>query len=133
MLYNIYEAFLEESKREEKAIKSNMRVLLCHMLKCKYQNDYSNKLSWRASIKNSFRNIIDEFDEKHNEFSGALYKKFYLKNFNLNRCYELAVFDAADETGLYDSDFQKECPWTKEQLIDSKFIREFLSTYGRDA
>lgn len=120
---------LEESKREERVIKGQMRILLTHMLKAKYQPEYEDKSSWKASINNSHRAIIDEFKEKNGKFSGSLYKKFYGNNFNLDRCYKLARDDAIDETGLDNSVFPEKCEWSKEQLIDSDYIRQFVLKY----
>lgn len=129
---DIVEAFNEimnESRREEKAIKSAMRVLLCHMLKCKYQNNYSTKISWRTSIKNSYRDIIDEFKDIG---KGSLYKKFYMRDFNLELAYQLGRDDAIEETGLPESIFPEKCPWTREQLVDRQFIKDFVNQYGQD-
>lgn len=129
---DIIEAFnelLNESKREERAIKSAMRILICHMLKCKYQNDYPSKESWRNSIKNSHRDIVDEFKDIG---KGSLYKKFYMRDFNLDLAYQQGRDDAIDETGLSENIFPNKCEWTKEQLVDRVFIRNFIKQYGQD-
>lgn len=124
---------LNERRREERDIKSNLEILLTHMLKCKYQNEYSNKSSWRGSIRNAKNQIQYEFKENSDgTFKGSLYNIFYLKQLDLQKIYEKAVENAADETGLSFQDFPAECEWTKEQLIDDKFIHQFLNEWGQD-
>jgi hypothetical protein len=39
----------------------------------------------------------------------------------INDAYELARGDAADETGLPESDFPETCPWTYTQIVDMEF------------
>ena len=124
---------LNERRREEKDIKSQIQRLLLHMLKCKYQNDYQNKSSWRGSIRDASNMVQYEFiSRKDGTFKGSLYNNFYLKELDLQRLYEKAVEDAVDETGLSFKDFPVDCEWTKEQLVDDKFIREFIREWGQD-
>lgn len=124
---------LNERRREERDIKSHLEVLLTHMLKCKYQNNYENKSSWRGSIRNAKNQIQYEFKENSNgTFKGSLYSNFYLKQLDIQKIYEKAVENAADETGFSFQDFPVECEWTKEQLIDDKFIHQFLNEWGQD-
>lgn len=121
-----------ESRREERDIKSQVVRLLLHMLKCKYQNSYSNKESWRRSIRDASRQIRFEFKGNEGSFKGTLYHSFYLKRMSLQDLYEEAVEDAVDETKLPFDAFPAECEWTKEQLIDSKYIRDFIKEWGQD-
>ena len=124
-----YLDILDEAQSSKSAINSSMRVLLTHMLKCKYQNNYEHKSSWRASIKNSFENMYDQFPRIG---KGVLYKRFYLREMNLEGIYQQSRNNAAEETGLPLESFPEKCEWTREQLIDFNFITNFINTYGKD-
>ena len=102
------EALLNENQSQEKTIKNSLIILLMHMLKCKYQNDYPDKSSWRK------------------------YKKYYLRDVSLDKCYKMAVRKASEETRLKVSVFPSECEWTKRELIDQDYIFEFIDKYGQD-
>ena len=69
-----YLNILDEDRSSKSTINSYMIVLLTHMLKCKYQNNYENKASWRASIRNSYKGIVTQFTVVGR---GSLYKIFY--------------------------------------------------------
>lgn len=126
------EALLNEKQSQEKTIKNSLIILLMHMLKCKYQNDYPDKSSWRKSIIYSVDNITQEFKERHGEYTGAMYKKYYLRDVSLDKCYKMAVRKASEETRLKVSVFPSECEWTKRELIDQDYIFEFIDKYGQD-
>lgn len=117
---------LDEDNSSKSAIKNNLRILLIHMLKAKYQSEYENKNSWRNSILNSFQNITDEFPAIG---KGTLYKNFYMKILDLQDVYENARIKASEETDKPLSDFPTKCEWTKEQLIDKNFIYDFMNEY----
>lgn len=124
-----YLNILDEDRSSKSSINSYMIVLLTHMLKCKYQNGYEDKASWRASIRNSYKGIITQFPVVG---KGALYKIFYLKQMDLDRLYKLARIDAQSETNRPLDTFPKSCPWTREELISLEFINEFLDEYCQD-
>lgn len=129
---DIVEAFniaLNEDKQQERIVKSNLEVMIRHMLKCKYQNEYPTKSSWRDSIKNSFKDMVLEFKDIG---KGALYKNFYLRKLNLDYIYKLALKNAINETGKDKSCFPATCEWTKEQLTNIDFIYDFIDKYGQD-
>lgn len=125
----LYDLELLENQQSKSTIKSCLRVLLVHMLKCKYQPEYQDKKSWRNSIINSFEKIDDQFPKIG---KGALYRKFYLKELDLNRIYQQARIKASKETSKPLDVFPKTCEWTKEQLIDYTFINQFVDVYGID-
>ena len=120
---------INESKREEAAVQSHLRVLLQHMLKCQFQYDYPDKKSWRLSILQSHSSMLDEFIEIG---KGSLYKKFYMNKMPFTRIYQQARRLAATETGLPMSTFPIESPWSREQLIDENFVDDFIIEYGQD-
>jgi len=118
---------LLENNSQESSVRSYLRIMILHMLKCKYQNDYLDKHSWRNSIINSYSKFIDQFDAIG---KGSLYKTFYMKKLDLNSIYERALNEASFETGLSKSIFPSSCEWTKEQLVDEEFIYKFINKYG---
>lgn len=120
----IIENIIEESVSDKRAISSYTKRLVQHMLKCKYQNDYSNKRSWRNSISDSLSNLLFMM------MASKTLKKFYLKEMDFDLIYRRARKDAERETGL--GEFPKTCEWSKSQLIDEEFIDDFIDTYGKD-
>ena len=116
---------LEEDASQKRAISSNLRILLVHMLKATYQPEYENKNSWRNSILNSYNQIVDEFPD----FKGTIYRNFYLKNLDIEKIYQSAKIVASEKTGKSKNIFPVKCPWTKEQLVNPEFISEFMDTY----
>ena len=125
-IYDLYEAILEESKSEKRAIKSSLRVLLTHLLKLKYQQNYAGENSWIESIQNSHFNIKDQFKGVG---KGALYNSFYMKKLDLESIYKDARKKASLETGLPIKTFPEKCPWDKESLVDRDFIYDFINKY----
>lgn len=118
---------LDEGIREDKkAVASYLEVLLTHMLKCKYQNSYPNRSSWKASIKNSVKGMFKAFGSS---YKGVVYKRYYLRELDLDGVYADARDNAIEETGYPESIFPKKCPWTKEQLVDRGFIERFIKEY----
>lgn len=118
---------LEEGQSERSAIMNQLKRLLIHMLKCKYQNGYENKSSWRGSIIDAESSLLNCFIDVG---KGALYNVFYMRNMPFDRIYRDAVRKASFETHLPESVFPKKCEWTKEELTDEFFIDRFIEEYG---
>lgn len=116
---------LDEDNSAKRAVGSNLRVMLTHMLKCIYQPEYENKNSWKASIMNGYNGMTDEFPS----LKGTLYKNFYLEELDLEHIYTRARLNASGETGKSIDVFPEDCPWTKEQLVDPRFINDFIEKY----
>ena len=112
---------------QRSTIRNNMYIMLIHMLKAKYQPEYKNKSSWRGSIWNSYINMKNEFGTIG---KGSLYKRFYIKELDLNDVYLDAREYASEETGKPIETFPKKCEWTKEQLLNREFIKNFIDTYA---
>ena len=123
------ESYIIEGISDKRVIKSSLSVMLMHMLKLKYQNEYSNKISWINTIRTSFANLVDSFKGIG---KGTLYNLFYMRQLDLNEIYKRAVRDASFETGLPIESFPKTCEWTKEQLTDLDFIYDFIKEYSKD-
>lgn len=109
---------------EKKSIKSFLIVMIMHMLKLKYQNDFPAKKSWVDSIHSSYNSLYVQFKGIG---KGSLFNNFYMRQLNLDEIYKIAVRQASIETHLPLSAFPSKCEWTKEQLIDSDFIYNFIN------
>jgi Domain of unknown function DUF29 len=110
---NLLEEIEDMSKRERKSLKSNLVVILLHLLKWQYQLE-SRSGSWRGSIREHRRRINDDLKD-----SPSL--KPYLEEV-FAECYANARFQATDETGLPLETFPVDCPYTSEQSLDPDFL-----------
>lgn len=129
-MIKVLDMILYETRSEQRTVRSEVRRILLHMLKCKYQNEYPDKKSWRLSILSSYYDLLDAF--KGQIGKGSLYKKFYLKELSLDKVYHEAVDIAIQETKLDKSKFPEACEWNKAQLVNKEFIDNFIKTYGKD-
>lgn len=99
--------------RERKALRSQLTRLLMHLLKWQYQPEKPSN-SWSLSIRDA-RKQIKRLVRDAPSLNNHLTEKFDL-------CYQDAVEDAVDETGLPLETFPTECPYTVEQAIDREFL-----------
>lgn len=93
---------------QKRALQSFLIKFLLHKLKMKYQSHMHTR-SWDLSIKSSHGEIIQILKE-----NPSLKPKLpeILKN-----AYRTARLEAADETGLDEKVFPKECPWSIEEIL----------------
>ena len=109
---NLIEEVEDLGRGQKQALKSNLRVLLMHLLKWQYQPNRRTG-SWRGIITEHRTRIQDAFED-----SPSL-KNYYQKVFN--RCYEKSRMLAANETGLDISLFPVECLYSMEKVLDDEF------------
>ncbi len=114
-LKNLIEEVETLGRSEKNALKSNLRVLLMHLLKWQHQASKQTN-SWRGTIVEHRLRIQDALED-----SPSL-KNHYTQVFD--KAYEQARLKAAEETGLDISAFPAECPYTEEQVLDSEFLPE---------
>ncbi|MGB8701705.1 MAG: DUF29 domain-containing protein [Thermosynechococcaceae cyanobacterium] len=110
---NVIEEIEDMSRRERKSLKSNLVVILLHLLKWTYQPALRSG-SWRGSIREHRRRIKDDLQD-----SPSLLPYFQDV---LAECYGFAREQAADETGLPLETFPLNCPYLPEQLLDSQYL-----------
>jgi Domain of unknown function DUF29 len=108
---NLIDEIEDMSRRERKALKSNLIVVLLHLLKWEYQPEYRTG-SWRGSIREHRRRINEDLKD-----SPSLVP--YLEEV-WAECYEEARNQAADETGLPLEIFPLKSLYSTEQALDSK-------------
>ncbi|WP_026097473.1 DUF29 domain-containing protein [Baaleninema simplex] len=110
---NLCEELEGMARRERRSLKSNLVVLLLHLLKWQHQPQQRSG-SWKGSIVEHRRRIRDALQD-----SPSL--KGYLVQV-LDTCYEDAIEQACAETGLSAEVFPDRCPYTVEQIEERSFF-----------
>ncbi|MBE9010190.1 DUF29 domain-containing protein [Pseudanabaenaceae cyanobacterium LEGE 13415] len=107
---NLLDEIEDMGKRERLSLESNLVVVLLHLLKWKHQPQ-NRSGSWKGSIREHRRQILEAI-----KISPSL--KAY-PNEILAECYEEAVLQASDETGLPVETFPSECSYSIEQILEA--------------
>ncbi len=114
-LENLIEEIESLGKSEKRAIKSNLIVVILHLLKWQYQPQKRSN-SWKSSIR-EHRRRIQELLTDSPSLNNYLPEIF-------TACYVAAKKQASDETGLSIMFFPKECPFSLEESLDEDFLTE---------
>jgi hypothetical protein len=109
-ILHLAEEIEDLGKRERRALESRLGVLLGHLLKWRFQLDYSHRKSWRATI-NAQRRSINKLLAENPSLRPQL-PALIASAFADGR--DLVVA----ETPLDYSDLPEHCPWTAEQVLD---------------
>ena len=112
-LENLLEELESIGRSDKNALKSNLRVLLMHLLKYKYQPEKRTN-SWQYTIIEHRIRLEDAF-----KTSPSLYC-FFEDIFN--ESYQYARKLAAGETGLSIQIFPPESPFTTEEVLNPDFL-----------
>ncbi|WP_287602380.1 DUF29 domain-containing protein [Thiothrix sp.] len=115
-LANIVEELESMGASERNEFAHRLEILLMHLLKWRYQPDYPYRRSWMLTII-----------EQRKRIAARLRKSPSLKHHALEElvdAYDVAKVAAERETGLPESTFPVECPWTFGQVTDSDFMPE---------
>jgi Domain of unknown function DUF29 len=110
---NLIEEIEAMGRSERRRLKSNLIVLVLHLLKWQHQSDRRSG-SWKGSIVEHRRRIRDDLAD-----SPSL--KPYLEQV-LDDCYRDAVEQAAAETGLPSETFSELCPYSVMEILDTNFL-----------
>jgi Domain of unknown function DUF29 len=112
-LANLIEEIEAMARRDKKAIKSNLVVLLTHLLKHQFQPE-QRSTSWRGSVVEHRQRLRDDFEESPSlrPHAAAVFE----------RAYADARERASAEIGLPLRSFPKSSPYTLEQTLDPKFL-----------
>ncbi len=108
---NLIDEIESMGKRDRHRLKSNLIILLMHLLKWDYQQEKRSG-SWESTIIEHRRRIIDDLAD-----SPSL--KPYLLTI-LGSAYETARKRAKAETGLSLEKFPVDCPYSIEFLLDAE-------------
>jgi hypothetical protein len=110
---NLAEEIESMGRRDRRELENRLTVLLMHLLKWQMQPDQRSR-SWSATMREQRRQI-----EKLLRESPSL--RPFVAN-ALTRAYGDAREDAADETGLPESAFSAECPFTLDEVLSRSFL-----------
>lgn len=112
-----YENLAEEietlGRSDRRAIKSQLRLLLAHLLKWRYQPERRGA-SWEDTIFNARIAIADLLKESPS--LGAFTREA------IGETYPLSLRDAASETGLSKRALPDACPFTHDEVFDQDFL-----------
>ena len=114
-LANLAEEVEDMGKSEKRAVASNLRVVLMHLLKYQFQPEWRTN-SWRGTLIEHRKRLERAFED-----SPSLYR-YALED--LSRSYGDARELAAAETGLPIDIFPQECPYSLEETLNLDFLPE---------
>lgn len=112
---NLIEEIEDMGKSQKQAVRSNLIVLLMHLLKYQYQPEKQSG-SWKYTIREHRRPLIEAFEDSPSLLN-------YLAEV-FDKCYQNARKEAADETELSLNTFPNESPFTIEQTLEEDFLPE---------
>jgi hypothetical protein len=112
-LENLIDEIKSISISQQKALKSNLTVILWHLLKYLQEPEKQTR-SWELTLFEHRERIEEDLEN-----SPSL--KSFLTEDNLNKCYDKARKKAAIETGINLEKFPKDCPVTLVEILDFEF------------
>ena len=112
-LTNLVEEIEDMGKSEKKSITSNLRILLMHLLKYKYQSDKRTN-GWLFTIVEHRKRLQEAF--KVSPSLRRYYEEVFLD------CYQDARELASAETGLSMQIFSEVCPFTPEEALNPNYL-----------
>ena len=112
-LQNLIEEIRDMARRQRKAIRSDLIVVLTHLLKWQHQPE-QRTTRWAGSIVEHRRRIRDEIEDSPSlaGYPGEVFE----------RCYRGAREQAAAETGWPQARFPEACPYIIDQVLDADFL-----------
>jgi Domain of unknown function DUF29 len=112
-LENLIEEVEDLSRRERDALYSNLKIVLLHLLKWKFQ-PHKQTNSWKASIREHRQRIKQQVKKSPSlkSYPGEI----------LSECYADARELASDETGLPLTTFPTECPYAIADVLAPTFL-----------
>jgi len=110
---NLIEEIEDMGRSEQRAVKSNLVILLLHLLKYKYQPSKRSN-SWKASIREHRRRLRDDF-----KVSPSL-KRYFEAIFS--EAYQDAREQTSDETGLPLDTFPTDAPFTSIETLNPDYL-----------
>jgi len=102
-------------KSEQRELETRLEVLLMHLLKWVFQPE-CRSVSWEATIKEQRKRIVDHLGK-----NPSLKPRIPEAHAS---AYGYAVLGAVKETGLHESIFPAQSPWSREQALADTFWPE---------
>ncbi|MDZ8086565.1 MAG: DUF29 domain-containing protein [Nostoc sp. DedQUE12b] len=110
---NLIEEIADMVRNERRSLKSNLIVILMHLLKWQFQPDKRSG-SWEGSIIEHRRCVKEALND-----SPSLKSYFEIV---FAECYTQAVKQAKAETGLSMESFPLKCPYQLAEVTDDEFL-----------
>ena len=110
---NVLDEFESMSKRDRRSIKSNLVILLLHLLKWEFQPEIRSG-SWTGSIiehRQRLRDLLNDSPSLRNYLAEVL-----------SLAYSDAIVRAVNETGLEISVFPIDCPYDILNVLNPSFL-----------
>ena len=112
---NLVEEIESMGRSDKRSVKSNLEIVLMHLLKYKYQPERRSN-NWRLTI-------FEHRDRLEAEFLDSPSLRPYLPSV-FEDCYRNARKKASIETGLPIATFPPDSPFTPEQALDEDYLPE---------
>ncbi|CCI08085.1 DUF29 domain-containing protein [Microcystis aeruginosa] len=113
-LENLIKEIKSISISQQKALKSNLSVILWHLLKY-LQKPEKQTRSWAL-------NLFEHRERIEEDLENSPSLKSFLTEENFKKCYNKARKKAAIETGINLDKFPNDCPFTLAEALDFEFI-----------
>ncbi|MFM7907471.1 MAG: DUF29 domain-containing protein [Microcystis sp.] len=113
-LENLIEEIKSISISQQKALKSNLSVILWHLLKYLQEPEKQTR-SWAL-------NLFEHRERIEEDLENSPSLKSFLTEENFKKCYNKARKKAAIETGINLDKFPNDCPCTLAEAPDFEFI-----------
>ncbi len=110
---NLAEEIEAMGRSERQAVRSNLIVLLAHLLKAQTRPERISN-SWRSTIREHRRHLRLAFEDSPSLRQNA--------RGVLDRCFAEARLEAADETGLPVESFPAHCPFPFDEILTPGFL-----------
>ena len=110
---NVAEELDTLGRSEKRELRSQLGVLLLHLLKWQHQPMHQGS-SWKRTIETQREDIAELLSDNPSLKP--------LLDQTMQAAYKSARRDAVAETGLRDSAFSADCPWTVTQVLDPSFL-----------
>ncbi len=113
-LENLIKEIKSISISQQKALKSNLSVILWHLLKYLQEPEKQTR-SWAL-------NLFEHRERIEEDLENSPSLKSFLTEENFKKCYNKARKKAAIETGINLDKFPNDCPFTLAEALDFEFI-----------
>jgi len=105
---NLLDELNAMTKHERRSLRSRLEKIIMHMLKIDFQPVRRTR-SWSRSIREQRRKIAFILDD-----SPGLRRELQS---NIDRAYRAAAYEAVKQTGLPESTFPADCPYSSDQIL----------------
>ncbi len=112
---NLIEELEDMGKKEKRSVYSNLKILLFHLLKYKYQPEKRSP-SWKYTIEKHRQRIREVFED-----SPSL-QNYCEEIFVARKCYNDAKRLAVNETELPENTFPSQCPFSLEEVLAEDYF-----------